>query len=121
VKDPNNLDKIELSMQNHIRQDLDVETAYDLAQKFQKMVRERVSAELDNWTNQCMDSKIIDLANFASGFQRDHDAIFMALHEKWSNGQTEGQVTRLKLIKRKMYGRANFDLLRQRVLFPNTS
>jgi transposase len=117
VKDPNNLDKVEENMLNHIRQDPEVEMAYGLAQRFQKMVRERVSTELDNWINQCINSSITDLANFASGLQRDHDAIFMALHEKWSNGQTEGQVNRLKLIKRKMYGRANFDLLRLRVLF----
>jgi transposase len=121
VKDPNNLDKVEENMLNHIRQDPEVEMAYGLAQRFQKMVREHVSTELDNWINQCINSSITDLANFASGLQRDHDAIFMALHEKWSNGQTEGQVNRLKLIKRKMYGRANFDLLRLRVLFQNTS
>jgi len=121
VKDANNLDQVEQSMLNHIRQDAEVEMAYDLAQFFQKMVRERVSTELDGWINQCLKSSITDLVNFATGLQRDHDCVFMALHEKWSNGQTEGQVTRLKLIKRKMYGRANFDLLRQRVLFSNTS
>jgi transposase len=121
VKDHNNLDKVEQSMLNHVRQDAEVEMAYDLAQHFQKMVRERVSAELDAWINLCLKSSITDLVNFATGLQRDYDSVFMALHEKWSNGQTEGQVTRLKLIKRKMYGRANFDLLRQRVLFSNTS
>ncbi|NTW73174.1 MAG: ISL3 family transposase [Eubacteriaceae bacterium] len=120
VKDPNNLDKVEQSMLNHIRQDADVEKAYDLAQHFQKMVRERVSTELDDWIYQCLNSSIIDLVNFSTGLQRDHDCVFMALREKWSNGQTEGQVNRLKLIKRKMYGRANFDLLRQRVLFSNS-
>lgn len=121
VKDPNNLDKVEQSMLNHIRQDAEVEKAYVLAQHFQKMVRERISTELDDWVNQCLNSSIIDLVNFSTGLQRDHDCVFMALHEKWSNGQTEGQVTRLKLIKRKMYGRANFELLRKRVLFSNTS
>ena len=108
-------------MLNHIRQDAEVEKAYVLAQHFQKMVRERVSTELDDWVNQCLNSSIIDLVNFSTGLKRDYNCVFMALHEKWSNGQTEGQVTRLKLIKRKMYGRANFDLLRQRVLFSNTS
>ena len=121
VKDPNNLDKVEQSMLNHIRQDAEVEKAYVLAQHFQKMVRERVSTELDDWVNQCLNSSIIDLVNFSTGLKRDYNCVFMALHEKWSNGQTEGQVTRLKLIKRKMYGRANFELLRKRVLFSNTS
>jgi transposase len=120
VKDPNNLDTVEQSMLDHILQDPDVEKAYDLAQHFQKMVRERVSTELDDWIDQCLRSSTIDLVNFSTGLQRDHDCVFMALREKWSDGQTEGQVTRLKLIKRKMYGRVNFDLLRQRDLFSNT-
>jgi transposase len=59
---------------------------------------------------------MFELVNFATGLQREQEVIFNAIHEKWSNGQTEGQVTRLKIIKRKMYGRANFDLLRLRVL-----
>jgi transposase len=58
-----------------------------------------------------------DLQTFAAGLQRDYAAVRAALSEPWSNGQTEGQVTRLKLLKRQMYGRAKFDLLRQRVLY----
>jgi transposase len=85
------------------------------------MVRERVSVEFDDWINQCIISSITDLVNFASGLHYDHDAIFMALHEKWSKSRTDGQVTRLKLNKRKMYGRANFVLLRQQGLFSNRS
>lgn len=99
-------------MLNHILQDAEVKIAYDLAQFFQKMVRERVSTELDGRINRCLKSLITDFVNFATGLKRDHDCVFMALHKQWSNGQTKGQVTRLKLIKRKMYGRANFDLLR---------
>ena len=41
-----------------------------------------------------------------------------ALTESWSNGQTEGQITKLKLVKRQMYGRARLDLLRARLVFP---
>jgi transposase len=52
----------------------------------------------------------------ATGLERDKAAVLAALQYPWSNGQTEGQVNRLKLLKRQMYGRANFDLLRQRVL-----
>ena len=57
-------------------------------------------------------------ANFVAGLRQDYQAVKAALHYEWSNGQTEGQVTRLKMIKRQMYGRANFDLLRIRVLGP---
>ena len=53
---------------------------------------------------------------FAAGIERDYAAVRAALSLPWSNGQTEGQVTRLKLVKRQMYGRAKFDLLRQKVL-----
>ena len=57
-----------------------------------------------------------ELRAFAEGLRRDKRAVAGALSQDYSNGQTEGQVTRLKLIKRQMYGRASFDLLRRRVL-----
>lgn len=57
-----------------------------------------------------------EIAAFAKGHGKDVDAVRAALSSEWSNGQTKGQVNRLKLIKRQIYGRANFDLLRARVL-----
>ena len=57
------------------------------------------------------------MKNFASGLQQDYDAVKAAVSLKWSNGQVEGQVNRLKTIKRQMYGRVSFQLLRRRVLF----
>ncbi len=74
---------------------------------------------LDSWLNACAASNISDLMNFATGIRHDYAAVRAALATRWSNGQTEGQVNRLKYLKRQMYGRANFDLLRQRVLHPN--
>ena len=59
-----------------------------------------------------------EIAEFRLGLRQDYDAVKAALIYDWSNGQVEGQVNRLKTIKRQMYGRANFDLLRQRVLGP---
>ena len=56
------------------------------------------------------------LKQFVSGIQRDEAAVRAALHFDWSNGQTEGQVNRLKTLKRQMYGRANIDLLRARLV-----
>ena len=56
------------------------------------------------------------LASFAANLIRDQAAVLAALQMPWSNGQVEGQVHRLKLVKRQMYGRASFDLLRLRVL-----
>jgi transposase len=60
------------------------------------------------------------LRNFAQSLMRDYDAVKAALTFEWSNGPVEGQVNRLKLIKRPMYGRAEFDLLRQRVLYDSS-
>ena len=63
-----------------------------------------------------MQSKLKEFVSFARGLSEDYEAVVNALHYQWSNGQLEGQVNRLKLIKRQMYGRAKFDLLRARVL-----
>jgi transposase len=56
------------------------------------------------------------LASFANGLRADEAAVAAALGEPWSNGQTEGHITKLKLVKRQMYGRAKLDLLRARLL-----
>lgn len=53
---------------------------------------------------------------FIAGIRRDYEAVQKAFTSPWSNGQTEGQVNRIKFIKRQMFGRANFDLLKARVL-----
>ncbi|EHP91380.1 transposase of ISMdi2, ISL3 family [Methylorubrum extorquens DSM 13060] len=57
-----------------------------------------------------------DSGGFVTGLRQDEAAVRVAIVEPWSNGLVEGQVIRLKMIKRSMYGRAKFDLLRQRVL-----
>jgi transposase len=93
-----------------------IDTAYHLAQDFIQIVRERQATALDGWLDRARASDIPEIDSFVAGLQRDHAAVLAALELSWSNGQVEGQVNRLKLIKRSMYGRANFDLLRQRVL-----
>jgi len=90
--------------------------AQKLARDFQQMVRHRKVEVLDSWLEACARSGIPDMKNFADGVRRDYPAVAAALKHEWSNGQTEGQVNKLKLLKRQMYGRANFDLLRARVL-----
>ena len=116
VREPHQLDAEEQGTLAHIRQDHVVNVAYDLAQQFCAMVRQRSATDLDTWLSRCIDSQIPDLQSFATGLQREYASIRAALTEVWSNGQLEGQVNRLKLIKRQMYGRAGFDLLRQRFL-----
>ena len=93
-----------------------IDTAYHLAQDFIQIVRERQATALSPWLDRAVASDIPEIGSFVAGLQRDQAAVQAALDLSWSNGQVEGQVNRLKLIKRSMYGRANFDLLRQRVL-----
>ena len=80
--------------------------------RFHAMVRRKTS-DLDGWIADATGSL---LASFASGVNKDKAAVAAAITELWSNGQTEGQVTRLKLVKRQMYGRAKVDLLEARLL-----
>jgi transposase len=56
------------------------------------------------------------IVSFAAGIKKDKAAVSAAITEPWSNGQTEGQITKLKLVKRQMYGRAKLDLLEARLL-----
>jgi transposase len=81
------------------------------------MVRERLADEFDTWLSLAEKSTASNMRNFAAGLRRDYDAVKMALSHPLSNGQVEGQVNRLKLIKRKMQGRAKLDLLKQRVMY----
>jgi transposase len=90
--------------------------AYDLVQDFMKMVRKREGHRLDAWLERVAISDLPELQTFANGVEKDKDAVKAGLTWHVNNGQTEGQVTKLKLIKRSMYGKAGFALLRQRVL-----
>ena len=93
-----------------------LQNAYDLAQQFLGMVRKRNKEALPAWMQAATDSGSTVLARFAASLKQDLAAVEAGLSLQWSNGQTEGQVNRLKLVKRSMYGRAKFDLLRARVL-----
>jgi transposase len=84
-----------------------------LIASFQAMVRNKVDAELTVWTAQARSSLV---ASFASGVAKDEAAVRAAITLPWSNGQTEGQITKLKLVKRQMYGRAKIDLLQARLI-----
>jgi transposase len=93
-----------------------VARAHGLSQAFLAMVRERRGQDLEAWRAEAMSSGIGTRARFAQGLQEDLAAVTAGLTLDWSNGVTEGQVHRLKLVKRQGYGRAGFALLRQRVL-----
>jgi transposase len=94
-----------------------LEKASALAQQFFEMFKQRRVEDLDDWLARAGAADgPAESRRFAKGLQADLSAVEAALKLPWSNGQTEGQVNRLKTIKRQMYGRANFDLLRQRFL-----
>lgn len=92
--------------------------AHDLVAEFFGLVRKRQANQLEDWLRRAEASELPDLVGFCNGVRRDLDAVVAALTLEWSNGPVEGQVNRLKLIKRQMYGRASFELLRGRVLPP---
>lgn len=94
----------------------DIKYARQLAQSFCRLLRERLPEQLDAWLLAAEGSGIKVLHNFAIGLRRDYDAVKAALTYEWSSGQVEGQINRLKFIKRQAYGRAKFDLLRRRVI-----
>jgi transposase len=95
------------------RQSAQLTLTAQAAREFARIVRQRDAAAWPVWLQS---TKTTWLANFSAHLHRDQEAVLAALKSPWSNGQVEGQVHRLKLLKRQMYGRAGFDLLRLRVL-----
>lgn len=96
--------------------DPEVDRAYELVQQFAQMLRTRTGEDLDAWLAQVESSNLAEFQSFASGVQKDKDAVRNGLTWPINNGMVEGHVTKLKLIKRQGYGRAGFPLLRKRVL-----
>lgn len=86
--------------------------------RFNGILRGKRSAPLDAWIDDAIDSDLIPIMRFARVLRRDIDAVNNAIELTWSNGQAEGQINRLKTLKRAMYGRAGPELLRARMLPP---
>jgi transposase len=116
LKRPEELNKMEQQWLAFLSEDAQLETLEELNQQFLEMIRERKSVRLDEWLEKCEQSPLVELQTFSEGLQREFGAIKNGLSLKWSNGPVEGEVNRLKLIKRTMYGRGSFELLKQKVL-----
>jgi transposase len=84
--------------------------------EFREALQSGQGQALRAWMTRAENSGIDSLARFAAGLKKDLDAVLAAVETCWSNGQVEGQINRLKTLKRQMYGRAGFTLLRARVL-----
>jgi transposase len=108
------------AQQQHLRAQLrqlpQIQQAFTLAHQFLALVRQRMPSVLAPWIETCRSSGIAELKAFAEGLLHDLPIIQAALELPYSNGVTEGHVNRLKMIKRMMYGRASFAVLRRRVL-----
>jgi transposase len=87
-----------------------------LALQFRAMLRWRRSHRLQSWMEKAMTSPFSFLGQFARTLRRDEKAVELSIRTPWSNGPVEGHINRLKMIKRQMYGRAGFSLLKARVL-----
>ncbi|QRM31350.1 ISL3 family transposase [Microvirga sp. VF16] len=89
--------------------------AREIIAAFQGMIRRKALADLAPWLERANSSLV---AAFGRGVRKDHAAVAAAITSSWSNGQTEGQITKLKLVKRQMYGRGKLDLLEARLVAP---
>jgi transposase len=113
LRDPSHLDEQEQRTLRLLRQE---QRADELTQRYMKIVRERDGEAFDPWLEQCVTCGLPALETFAQGLQKDYSAVKAALTLPYRNGPVEGQINRLKFVKRSMYGRGSFALLRQRVL-----
>jgi len=91
-------------------------SALVLADEFTALIRKQSQGTLSDWLARSEASACPEIRRFAEGIRREETAVLAAVTERWSNGPVEGHVNRLKTIKRQMYGRAGFVLLRTRVL-----
>jgi len=112
------LDEEEVKLRQGLLNHTVLQQAWQLVCNFQRMLHEQKAHQFPDWLQACQTSNIPEFVNLALGMKKDQEAIQTALSSEWSNGQTEGQANRLKLLKRQMYGRANFDLLTARFLHP---
>jgi transposase len=116
LRDPSYLEKREQETLSLLRQEKNVDLVYSFAQQFVSMIKERKAELLSTWLRDCQMSGIAELVNFAQGLENEGSALHAALTLSYSNGPVEGKINKLKSIKRSMYGRGGFPLLRQRVL-----
>jgi transposase len=117
LKDPAELDPSERAYVEVLCQRCpEANQARSLAQGFGTLVRARNQTALAPWVEQAEQSGVAELRSFATGLRRDWAAVEASLRLAWSNGQTEGQITKLKLLKRSMYGRGSIELLKRRLI-----
>jgi transposase len=93
----------------------------ELLDRFLTMLRTLQGEQLEGWMHTAQQSTIREMQNFVEKLRKDQQAVQSGLTLTWNNGVVEGHVNRLKCLKRMMYGRAQFDVLRQRVLYRSST
>ena len=93
----------------------------DMLRDKEQTSEEQARRRLEEWTGRTKASGIAELEAFAVKLLQDTDAVVAAMTLPYSQGQTEGRINKLKLVKRSMYGRGKFDLLRQRALYASAA
>ncbi|WP_439329346.1 transposase [Corallococcus sicarius] len=126
MKRPCELTSAETATLARIEQDEEAARVVALTRRFCELVRSRGVSQgarptkscrsFEAWLGEARACGVRAVETFAEGLEQDGDAVRAALTSFWSNAQAEGQITKLKLLKRQMYGRASFDRLRRRVL-----
>ncbi|MFJ1752894.1 transposase [Kitasatospora sp. NPDC088134] len=94
----------------------ELDAVTDHVRDFAEMMRDLRGEQLPDWMERVEQDPLPALHSLVNGLRRDQGAVIAGLSTPWSSGQIEGQNTRVKFIKRAGYGRANFDLLRKRIL-----
>ncbi|MFF4509153.1 ISL3 family transposase [Streptomyces sp. NPDC001401] len=94
----------------------ELEQTHELVRDFAQMLTKRTGADLPDWINTARAAQLPGITGFARGLTSDLEAVIAGLALQWSSGGTEGAVTRVKKIKRQLYGRAGFELLRKLIL-----
>jgi transposase len=114
---PDKLSRHESKLVNYLcNSSAEVKRSAELARSFRVMMENKQGEALQDWVDQAIASEVRELKGFAKSLLTDFAAVQNAMTYPWSNGQVEGQVNKLKTIKRQMYGRASFSLLRKRLI-----
>lgn len=93
-----------------------IQDIYDIVKSFREILFSQKAEDIDNWLAEVDCLEIDELISFANGLRKDLDAVKNAARYDYNNGLAEGSVNKLKLAKRKMYGRCSFETLRKKVL-----
>jgi hypothetical protein len=125
LREPEGQDTEEAAVVSRVPQDPEVAKVADLGRRFCQIVRSCCSQQplrktdvtaFDEWLGDAQTCGVRVVESFAGSIGQDREAVRYALTLPWSSEQADGQIKRLKLLKRAMYGRANLDLLRRRFL-----